>query len=227
MILEVIACSLDDALAAEQGGAMRLEVVSHLDQDGLTPSLDLVEAILAHVHIPLRVMVRERNTLNVTDPDELARLHDTAQRFCQLPIDGLVMGFAHTSAINTTALAHMGNLPTRITFHRAFDVCADSTLAIKTLGTFAQVDCVLTSGGTGNWSARTRRLATLQQQAGDIMMLIGGGVDEHAIRTVCETTTLRAFHAGRAARAPQETWGNVNENNVTVLRRALAAFYLP
>ncbi len=69
----------------------------------------------------------------------------------------------------------------------------------------------------------------LQQQAGDsdITVLIGGSVDEHAIRTVCETTQLRAFHAGRAARLPQETWGNVDENCVAALHRALAAFCLP
>lgn len=227
MILEIIACSLDDALAAEQGGATRLEVVSHLDQDGLTPSFDLVEAILVRVQIPIRVMVRERNTLDVTDADELARLHDSAQQFCQLPIDGLVMGFASVSAINTTTLTHMSDLHNRITFHRAFDECADPTQAINVLKRFASVDCILTSGGAGDWGIRTQRLTTLQRRAGDIAVLIGDGVDETAIRTVCETTTLRAFHVGRAVREPQETWGRVSKNRVAALRNTLTTFCLP
>jgi copper homeostasis protein len=41
-ILEVIACSVADAIQAQQGGAGRLEVVSDLDRGGLTPSITLV-----------------------------------------------------------------------------------------------------------------------------------------------------------------------------------------
>ena len=47
--LEVIATSVDDALAAEQGGAARVELVRSLDRGGLTPPLALVDAVLAHV----------------------------------------------------------------------------------------------------------------------------------------------------------------------------------
>ena len=58
-ILEVIACSLTDAIEAEQGGAGRLEIVSELKRGGLTPSFDLVAEIKQRVAIPLRVMLRE------------------------------------------------------------------------------------------------------------------------------------------------------------------------
>ena len=35
--LEVIACSVADAIEAEKGGADRLEVISHFERGGLTP----------------------------------------------------------------------------------------------------------------------------------------------------------------------------------------------
>lgn len=57
-LLEVIACSLEDALAAEAGGAQRLELCSRLDLDGLTPPRSMVEAVVKAVSIPVRVMIR-------------------------------------------------------------------------------------------------------------------------------------------------------------------------
>ena len=58
-LLEVIACSVEDAIQAEEGGADRLEIVSDLDVGGLTPPLELVREIRSEVNLPLRVMLRE------------------------------------------------------------------------------------------------------------------------------------------------------------------------
>ncbi len=59
IILEVIACTVEDAIEAERGGANRLEIVSRLETGGLTPAPDLVRKIKANVSLPLRVMLRE------------------------------------------------------------------------------------------------------------------------------------------------------------------------
>src|ERR1051326_4745406 len=58
-VLEVIVCCVADAVEAQKGGASRLEVVRDLDRGGLTPSIQLVQAIKDAVDLPLRVMVRE------------------------------------------------------------------------------------------------------------------------------------------------------------------------
>ena len=68
LLLEVIVQSVEDALAAEAGGADRLEVVREIERDGLSPSLDLVRAISSATRVPLRVMVRESNTFTVSGP---------------------------------------------------------------------------------------------------------------------------------------------------------------
>jgi copper homeostasis protein len=61
MVIEVIAQSVADAVAAESGGADRLELVRELERDGLTPPPELVRAVREAVRIPVYVMVRPRN----------------------------------------------------------------------------------------------------------------------------------------------------------------------
>ena len=65
--LEVIACSVEDAVAAERGGADRLELISHYEVGGLTPPLELVQDVLAAVSIPVRVILREDESFFITD----------------------------------------------------------------------------------------------------------------------------------------------------------------
>ncbi len=60
-ILQVIACSVADAIEAQRGGAGRLEVVRAMDAGGLTPPVSRVREILAAVSIPVRVMLRENS----------------------------------------------------------------------------------------------------------------------------------------------------------------------
>ena len=98
--LEIIACSLTDAIAAEQGGADRIELISHYEVGGLTPPLDLVRAVVAAVSIPVRVMLRDAESFFVPDRGDRAILERTARELNQLPIDGLVFGFLRPSSIN-------------------------------------------------------------------------------------------------------------------------------
>nr|MDT0525259.1 copper homeostasis protein CutC [Streptomyces sp. DSM 41633] len=57
-VLEVIALDAEDAVAAQAGGADRLELVTDMAADGLTPSRETFAAIRSAVDIPLRVMLR-------------------------------------------------------------------------------------------------------------------------------------------------------------------------
>ena len=88
MRLEVIASTLEDGVAAEAGGADRLEVVRDLDRGGLTPAIALVEALLARVRLPLRVMVRVEEPFVPTSPAVIARMCEEARTFAALPTDG-------------------------------------------------------------------------------------------------------------------------------------------
>ena len=107
MILEVIACSVADAIEAEKGGAGRLEVVRSLDRGGLTPPFELVRAIKDAVDLPLRVMVRESDGYETTGETEIEKLCAAADEFSRLDVDGLVLGFLKGKSIDLDLTARV------------------------------------------------------------------------------------------------------------------------
>lgn len=227
MQLEVIASSVEDAITAERGGATRIELCVALDQDGLTPPLPLMEAIVSAVRIPVRVMLRRRNDFAIQGESDLQALCDTATAIQHAGAAGLVLGFLEEQGVNDIALSRILAAAPRMktTFHRAFDALADEAqqdATIAALKRFPQVDCILTAGGAGNWRQRAERLTQLQQAAAPEMeILIGFGVNAEAIAWLCQHTPLRAFHAGRAAREGSAVNGRVLEAKVRALRDAM------
>jgi copper homeostasis protein len=224
MELEIIASTVEDALNAERGGATRIELCVDLEQDGLTPPLSLVTEVVAAVRIPVRVMLRRRNDFTLEDEGDLQWHCDTARIIEQMGADGVVLGFVQDGRVNEAALQRITAAApqVKITFHRAFDVLEDPFTAIDALKRFPQVDCILTSGGAGDWPQRAQQLITLQQRASPAMkILVGGGVTEETITWLCQHTPLHAFHAGRAARENHRVSGRVLEQNVCLLSDAI------
>jgi copper homeostasis protein len=219
-LLEVIACSLTDAIEAEQGGAGRLEIVSELKRGGLTPSFDLVEQIKQRVAIPLRVMVRENDGFGIIGPGEIDRLCAAAERFASLQVDGLVLGFLNNGevdvALTQRVLAHAPD--TRATFHHAFEATRDKASALSAIKWLPQVDRVLSHGGTDRLDLRVQRLkqyATLG--ALELIVVAGGGITEDAISQISCETSIREFHVGRAARSQFQVNGSVQASLVKAL----------
>jgi copper homeostasis protein len=221
--LEVIATSLDDALAAEQGGADRVELVAALERGGMTPPLRLVDAVLTRLRIPVRVIVRESDAHEVADPAERARLVDLAHQIGQRPVDGLVFGAVAGGRVDQPlldAVAAAGRRP--VTFHRAFEWVDDPFEALELLARHPAVDRVLSNGGEGDWTARVRRLADWSRAAdGRLLMLAGGGLTAEAVGVLARTAGVREVHVGRLARQPATVDGTVSADLVAGLVRAL------
>jgi copper homeostasis protein len=221
MLLEVIVQTVADARAAEAGGANRLEVVREIDRDGLSPSLDLVRAIASETSLPLRVMVRESDGFLVSGARELATLQRTIAAFATVPVDGAVVGFAKRDELDLdTTRAVIAAAPSlHVTFHRAFDVEREPAIAIDKLQALPRVDRVLTGGGNGNWADRCRRLEHYAAHAGNrLKILVGGGVDDDALRTIASNGAIREVHVGRAARDPRVRSAPVSPDRVRQLR---------
>jgi copper homeostasis protein len=218
-LLEVIVCSVEDALEAEQGGASRLEVVRDLALGGLTPSFETVYEICHRVTIPVRVMLRCSES-HIPSLDQVEILSREAEALAGLAIDGLVLGFLRGDRVDLATtrrvLSRAPNL--RATFHRAFDETAEPLAAIEQLKELHQVDLILTSGGRGPWEIRSKRLESYQQTAApEITVLVGGGVDRDGIEWLASETRLREFHAGRAVRIPEDASGKVLAEKVKQL----------
>jgi copper homeostasis protein len=219
-VLEVIACTVEDAIEAEKGGADRLEVISHFELGGLTPSLERVREIQTAVRLPLRVMLRESDGYQVASDDEIARLCSAARELAALSVDGIVLGFLRDGKVDidlTTRI--LDNAPMlNATFHRAFDETSDPFEALAELRNYRQIDRILTSGGPGDWSEKTEKLARYQEvTGGHPIILVGGGVDASVIKAIRSKTDLAEFHIGRAARVPAAFNGLVQSARVREL----------
>src|SRR3954469_25656922 len=118
-VLEVIALAAEDAVAAQAGGADRLELVTDIAADGLTPSAATAVALRAAVSLPLRVMLRLADGFAAGDPDRLAR---TAHQMRDAGADEFVLGFLDADGrVDLDAVERVvGALDgCRWTFHRA------------------------------------------------------------------------------------------------------------
>lgn len=196
VMLEVIVCSVVDAIEAQRGGASRLEVVRDLQVGGLTPSLELVREIKSSVGLPLRVMVRETSGFETNDEDEIGRLCDDVLRLDHLGVDGVVIGFLKDGMIDVELTNRILRCAPNVkaTFHHAFEDAHDKMEALEMIRQIPQIDRVL-SHGDGN----AETLASYARVS-SVPILAGGGIDAKAILEIGRSTPIREFHVGRAAR---------------------------
>jgi copper homeostasis protein len=198
ILVEAAVESLDDALAAVEGGADRLELCANLADGGTTPSEDLIAEVVEQVAIPVFVMIRPRGGSFVYSTAELDDMRRSMDRARELDVDGFVLGVLNTSnridTIRTQSLVDLaGDLP--VTFHRAFDRVADRIDALDTLIDLG-IGRVLTSGGAPTAPQGLAQLRELVEAAGDeIVILAGGGVRFQNVLELVEETGVTEVHA--------------------------------
>ncbi|MEI5099281.1 copper homeostasis protein CutC [Streptomyces sp. PmtG] len=224
-VLEVIALDAEDAVAAQAGGADRLELVTDMAADGLTPSREAFAEIRAAVDIPLRVMLRLADGFAAGDVAALVR---RARELRAEGADEFVLGFldeaggADLAAVEEVVGALDG---CRWTFHRAIDRAADRDALRKQLAELPGLDTYLTAGAAAGVDDGLPTLVAEAARSGEpgyeATILVGGGLRlEHLARL--RSAGLGAFHIGGAARP--HGWGRpLSADAVSAWRRALDA----
>ncbi len=200
-LLEVIALDAADAMAAEEGGADRLEVVSGMDQDGLTPTTETLASIRTATALPLRVMVRGNAGFR-TDPAEMESLCAAAQDLAAAGADGLVLGFLDADGdLDVAAMRAVSSavdLPW--TCHRAIDHARARESAWRQLQGLPGLDTVLTAGspdGAADGLPNLERHAA--EPAGAALILAGGGLRPDHVPALA-AVGITQFHVGTLAR---------------------------
>lgn len=200
-------------MAAERGGAHRIELISRFGCGGLTPPLGLVREVTSRVRIPVRVMLRESEGFDVRDESERARLVWLARELTATGVDGLVCGFLRDGHIDHELFGRvLESAPDlRVTFHRAFERLRDPLAAIVQLKRYARVDRILTSGTGATLAQRVAQLAACEREATpEIAILAGGGMDLPTVQAIRRQTGIREFHLGRGVRRPATVDGAVD-----------------
>jgi len=221
--LEVIALTVVDGLAAERGGADRLEVVATMDADGLLPDTEVVRRMLDSVTIPLRVMLRSRRGFG-TDPKELEALCEAARRLKDAGVDQFVFGFlTEEGELDCPAMLALcaAATPRAWTLHRAFDQAVDAERAFDACKRLPGLDLILSSGGTVSLeSGRSALCARADWQTAGLRWLAGGGLRLADI-PVLRGFGVTQFHSGRAVRMGGHWDAPIDEHNVRQLKEAL------
>ncbi|WP_052694903.1 copper homeostasis protein CutC [Hymenobacter sp. AT01-02] len=197
-VLEICANSVQSAVAAQAGGAHRIELCQNLEQGGITPSYGLIRQVRALLTIPVFVLIRPRPGNFVYDAAELAIMQADIQLCQELGCTGVVLGVLDAEDYvdvaccrELVALAH----PLQVTFHRAFDSCANQQQALEAI---IGMGCqrLLTSGGQPSATAGMTQLAALvEQAAGRISIMPGAGITPETLPALVRGTGALEFHS--------------------------------
>ncbi|MFC5741112.1 copper homeostasis protein CutC [Dyella tabacisoli] len=197
-LLEVAANSVASALAAQAGGAGRVELCTALELGGLTPSSALIAMAREHLNIPLYVLVRPRAGDFLYSDLECELMLRDIEACATLGCDGVVLGVLDADgnldkARCRSLIAAAGHMS--ITFHRAFDLSRDPAQALEDA---IELGCerVLTSGAQVTALAGAPLIRDLiVQAAGRIAIMPGAGVSARNIAQLAIATGAHEFHA--------------------------------
>lgn len=193
-LLEVCVDSVESAIAAEKGGADRLELCASLMTGGITPPMSLFHAVKKAVQIPIHVLMRPRFGDFCYTPYEFDMLREDVQTFRREGAAGAVIGIlTEDGALDAARMeALMGDAQgMRVTLHRAFDVCADPFETLETARRLG-VGTILTSGQKNTCLEGRALLTDLTRRAGKVEILAGGGVNADVIAML--TPDVKSFH---------------------------------
>jgi len=194
---EVCVEDVEGALAAERGGADRVELCAGLSEGGTTPSVGALAEAVERLGIPVVALLRPRPGDFVYTAAELAVLRRDVDAAREAGATAVALGVSHgdgsVDVDRTRELVERAR-PMQVTFHRAFDLVPDLRAGIDDLLRLG-VERVLTSGGAPEALAGKERLRTAVELAGErLIVLAGGGVRAANVLALVESTGVREVH---------------------------------
>lgn len=197
VLLEVAVETVDDAIAAEQAGADRLELSQALDLGGLTPTIALFREVVAAVAVPVMVMIRPRpGNFVYSQRDFRVMLRDLAM-IRKFDPAGVVFGALHDDGrLHREMTGELIRVAAGVdtVFHRAFDHVLVFDSAASWL-IDSGVRRILTAGGPGNAEQSLDRLRDLQRAYGHrIEIMPAGGIRAENVLRIVHYTHCQRVH---------------------------------
>ena len=195
--LEICVDSVESAINAQVAGADRIELCNNLTEGGTTPGLGTIISARDNLTIDLNVIIRPRGgDFHYTDLE-----YDIMRRDIDIcgenGVNGIVLGLLRPEGdidVERTAKLIEFARPMSVTFHRAFDMCADPEKSLEDV-IETGADRLLTSGQNNQISEGTGLVAKLVKDAGNRLIIMpGGGINLTNISSIAKLTKAREFH---------------------------------
>jgi copper homeostasis protein len=195
--LEICSGSVESAIAAQLGGADRVELCDNLYEGGTTPSAAAIESAKRYLTIPVHVIIRPRGGDFLYSETEFDIMRRDIEFCGENGVDGVVFGLLNADgSVDLEKCAELAEFaaPMSVTFHRAFDMCNDPFRALEDIIS-AGAHRILTSGLKNSAPEGSAIIAELIRKAGSrIIIMPGGGINESNVAEVARTTGAIEFH---------------------------------
>jgi copper homeostasis protein len=241
--IEVCVDSVESAIAAQQGGADRVELCANLLEGGTTPSAGMIAVARKSLTIGLQVIIRPRGGDFCYSDSEFEIMQRDIDVARQLGANGVVIGMllpdGSVDIERTRALIDLAR-PLNVTFHRAFDMTRDPYAALEDLIAL-EVDRVLTSGQEPSVLEGLDLITELVRVAGDRIIVMPGGGAERNLKKIVAQSGAREVHVasttaieshmryrngrvfmGGELRPPEYTRFVTDSEQISALRKALS-----
>ncbi len=201
--VEVCAFSLESCIAAELGGAKRIELCASLYEGGTTPSAGLIQLAKQRTSIEIHAMIRPRGGDFCYSEDEISVMQEDIRMVKSLGCEGVVLGILQkdgkVNIVQTKAMVALAK-PMQTTFHRAIDMTPDYEEALENI---IETGCnrILTSGQKNTAMEGIEALKNLVKQAnGRIEIMAGSGVNADNALTLVNTGVNALHLTGKSSR---------------------------
>ena len=197
MEIEICCGSIQSAANAKAGGAVRVELCQGLVEGGTTPSPAMIRFAAKELGLRVFVLVRPRGGDFCYNDLEIKTMEEDVAFCKEAGAAGIVVGFLHPDgSIDTELTRRFVELaaPLPVTFHRAFDECAEPLKALEQI-----IDCgcarILTSGCKPTAVEGADLLQQLVKQAdGRITILAGSGITPENAVALKQQTGVPEIH---------------------------------
>lgn len=195
--LEICAASYASALAAQEGGADRIELCTALPVGGLTPSAGTLQLTRKHLDIPICVLIRPREGDFLYSTAEFELMKEEIRQCRKMEMAGVVIGILTPDAMpDIQRMQQLAKLAGTmdVVCHRAFDYVREPEAALEQL-IDAGFHRVLTAGQqTKAWDGRARIADLIHQAAGRIGIMPGSGINADNVAALIDQTGALEVH---------------------------------
>ncbi|TCJ19159.1 copper homeostasis protein CutC [Flaviaesturariibacter flavus] len=202
-VIEIATTDFSTTAAAVAGGADRIELCAALSEGGITPSHGMMRVCRESFEVALFPIIRPRGGDFHYSDEELEVMLDDVRYARSVGCDGVVLGLLKKDGtLPRRKLARLvkAAYPMEVTFHRAFDRCADPFEMLEQL-VEAGVQRILTSGQKPTAPEGSAVLRQLVEQADHrIIIMPGSGVRADNVKELQKATGAEEFHSSLRSR---------------------------